>query len=117
MLASWQVFGRLGQCLHGGRALVLCFDHEASKAIAVRQDAEEESGGDGLEGVVVGCCWGVGHDVLCWGCLWVESWYQEGRTVLINVVNDDDSYVVCNLFCMLWKEISLVSNQALTEPL
>jgi hypothetical protein len=57
--------------------LVFCFVHEAGHAIAVRDDCEEESGGDGLDGVVVGCWGGGGHG--CGGCGGLKCWERWGN--------------------------------------
>lgn len=59
--------GNLGrrQDGHGIAHLVARRDHEAREAVGVWHEAEEEGGGDGLEGVVV-WCWrggGGGHCV------------------------------------------------------
>lgn len=54
--------GNLGrrQDGHGIAHLVAGHDHEAREAVGVRHEAEEEGGGDRLEGVVVWCWRGVG---------------------------------------------------------
>ncbi len=36
--------------------------HEAGGDVGVREEAEEEGEGEGVEGVVWGCCCGGGHD-------------------------------------------------------